>query len=172
MERAQKAEAVETLKGIFADSGVVVVTHYSGLTVAEMTALRGRLREADAKLTVVKNRFAKIALQGTPGEAAADMFTGPVAIAYSADPVAAPKAAVDFAKGNEKLVLIGGVMGAEIFDKAGVEALSKMPSREELIATIVARLTGQASQVVSRLNAPGQALAGAIGVIGEKAAAA
>lgn len=171
MERAQKVEAVDELKGLFADAGVVVVGHYAGLTVAEMTSLRSKLREADAQLKVVKNRLAKIALKDTPGEGAAKLFVGPVAIAYSVDPTAATKAAVAYAKQNEKFVLVGGVMDGEVFDAAGVEALSKMPSREELIATVIARLTGQASQVAQRINAPGQALAGAITAIGEQAAA-
>ncbi len=171
MDRAQKAEAVENLRGLFAEAGVVVITHYAGLTVAEMSALRAKLRESNAQLKVVKNRLAKIALKDTPNEAASDLFTGQVAIAYAEDPVGASKAMVAYAKENEKLVLIGGVMDGELVDAKGVEALSKMPSREELIATIVARLTGQASQVGQRLAAPGQALAGAITAIGEQAAA-
>lgn len=171
MERAQKVEAVDALKGVFDGAGVVVVSHYAGLTVAEMTALRGKLREADAELKVVKNRLAKIALKDTPGEAAADLFRGPVAIAFSEDPTGATKAAVEYAKENDKFVLVGGMMDGEVFDAAGVVELSKMPSREELIATIVARLTGQASQVSQRLTSQGSALAGAIKVIGEQAAA-
>ncbi|MCG8440573.1 MAG: 50S ribosomal protein L10, partial [Caulobacterales bacterium] len=97
MERAQKAEAVESLKGLFADAGVLVVTHYSGLSVAEMTSLRAKLREANAELKVVKNRLAKIALKDTPNEGLSDLFAGPVAIAYSQDPVGATKAAVAYA---------------------------------------------------------------------------
>lgn len=171
MDRAQKAEAVESLKGLFAEAGVVVVSHYTGLTVAEMSSLRTKLRESNASLKVVKNRLAKIALKGTPNEAAADLFTGQVAIAFAQDPVDASKAMVAFAKENEKLVLVGGVMDGEVMDASGVDALSKMPSREELIATVAARLLGQASQIGQRVAAPGQGLAGAITAIGEQAAA-
>lgn len=171
MDRAQKAEAVESLREVFSQAGVVVVAHYSGLSVADMTALRGKLRESNAELKVVKNRLAKIALKDLPGEVGADLFRGPVAIAYSEDPTGATKAAVNYAKQNEKFVLIGGVMDTEVFDAEGVKALSEMPSREELIGTIALRLTGQASQVAQRLSSQGSALAGAIKVIGEKAAA-
>ncbi len=171
MDRAQKQESIEVLKGIFDSSGSVVVAHYSGLTVAEMTKLRSGLRAVGANVKVVKNRLAKIALQGKPGEGAAGLFQGPVAIAYAEDMVSAPKAMVEFAKTNDKLVIIGGFMDEDVLDSAGVDTLSKMPSREELIATIAARLIGQATQIAGRINAPGQQLAGAIQVIGEKAAA-
>ncbi len=171
MDRNQKEASVEELKGIFAESGSVVMTHYSGMTVAEMTELRGKLRELGGTFKVVRNRLAKIALKDNPAGEAADLFTGPVAIAYSEDFVAAPKAAVEYAKDNDKFVILGGFMEEEVFDAAGIDALSKMPSREELIATIAARLTGQASQVAQRLMAPAQGLAGAVGVIQEKAEA-
>lgn len=171
MDRNQKEASVEELNGIFDASGSVVMAHYSGMTVAEMTELRTKLRELGGTFKVVRNRLAKIALKGKPGEGAADLFTGPVAIAYSEDFVAAPKVAVDYAKDNDKFVILGGFMEEEIFDAKGIEALSKMPSREELIGTIAARLLGQASQIGQRLAAPGQGLAGAIEVIREKAEA-
>lgn len=171
MDRNQKEASVEELEGIFNESGSVVMAHYSGMTVAEMTELRAKLRELGGTFKVVRNRLAKIALKGKPGEGAADLFAGPVGIAYSEDFVAAPKVAVEYAKDNGKLVILGGFMEEEVFDAAGITALSKMPSREELIATIAARLTGQASQVAQRVMAPGQGLAGAIGVIQEKAEA-
>lgn len=171
MDRNQKEASVEELDGIFANAGSVVMAHYTGMTVAEMTELRAKLREQGGTFKVVRNRLAKIALQGKPGEGAADLFTGPVAIAYSEDFVAAPKVLVDYAKSNEKLVILGGFMDEEIFDSNGIDALSKMPTREELLATIAARLTGQASQVAQRVMAPGQSLAGAIDVIREKAEA-
>lgn len=169
MDRTTKEAAVEELTEIFSASGSVVLTRYSGLTVAEMTKLRGDLREVGGKLKVVRNRLAKIALKGQKGESASDMFEGPVAIAYSDDFTAAPKVAVEFAKSNDKFELVGGFMEEEIFDAKGVEALSKMPSREELIATVVARLMGQASEIVSRVNAPGSTLAAQIETIGEQA---
>ena len=171
MDRAGKAEAIKTLEGVIADSGSVIVARYTGLSVAEMTEFRGKLREQGAIAKVVKNRLFKKALDGKGGDAADAMFTDQTVIAYAEDPVAAAKGASEFAKDNDKLVIIGGLMGDEILDAAGVDALSKMPSREEQIATIVARLLGQASQIGQRLNAPGQGLAGAINVIGEKAAA-
>ena len=171
MDRTQKEASVEELDSIFSNAGSVVMAHYTGMTVAEMTELRAKLREQGGTFKVVRNRLAKIALQGKPGEGAADLFTGPVAIAYSEDFVAAPKVLVDYAKSNDKLVILGGFMDEEVFDSQGIDALSKMPTREELLATIAARLTGQASQVAQRVMAPGQNLAGAIAVIQEKAEA-
>ncbi|MFS2319306.1 50S ribosomal protein L10 [Maricaulis sp. D1M11] len=171
MDRNQKEASVEELKGIFDASGSVVMAHYSGMTVAEMTNLRAKLREHGGTFKVVRNRLAKIALQENPAASASDLFKGPVAIAYAEDFVAAPKVAVEFAKDNEKFVILGGFMEEDVFDAAGIDTLSKMPSREELIATIAARLTGQASQVAQRLMAPGQGLAGAIAVIEEQAEA-
>ena len=171
MDRAGKQAMLTELEDVFENSGAVVVTHYTGLSVAEMTGLRAKLREQGGRLKVIKNRIAKIALKGKGGDAATDLFTGQVAIAYAEDPTVPAKATAEFAKDNDKLKLVGAVMGAEVMDGAGVEALAKMPSREELIATVVARLTGQASQIAQRVNAPGQQLAGAINVIGEQAAA-
>ena len=171
MDRAGKAEAIKALESVIADSGSVIVARYTGLTVAELTKFRGSLRQQGASAKVVKNRLFVKALQGKGGDAAAAMFTDQTLIVFAEDPVAAAKGTTDFAKDNDKLVVVGGLMGGEILDKSGVEALSKMPSREELIATVVARLLGQASQIAQRINAPGQGLAGAIKVIGEKAAA-
>ncbi|XBQ16232.1 MAG: 50S ribosomal protein L10 [Oceanicaulis sp.] len=169
MDRTTKEAAVAELTDVFASTGAVVLANYSGLTVAEMTKLRGQLREQGATLKVVRNRLAKIALKGQKGEAAASMFEGPIAIAYSDDFTAAPKVAIEFAKSNDKFEIVGGFMDEEIMDAKGVEALSKMPSREELIATVVARLLGQAGEIVSRVNNPGQTLAGQIQTIAEQA---
>jgi len=171
MDRTEKAEMVDVLEGIFDGSGSVVMTEYSGMTVAEMTDLRAKLREQGATIRVVKNRLAKIALKGKPFEAASAMFTGPVAIAYAEDMISAPKVIVEFAKDSEALNVIGGFMGEEVFDTSGIEALSKLPSRDELIGMAAGRLLGQASQVAQRLMSQGSALAGAIKVIEEKAAA-
>lgn len=169
MDRMTKETAVQELTDIFASTGSVVLANYSGLTVAEMTKLRIQLREQGGALKVVRNRLAKIALKGQKGEAAASMFEGPIAIAYSDDFTAAPKAAVEFAKSNDKFEILGGFMEEEIMDANGVTALSKMPSREELIATVVARMLGQASEVVSRLTAPGATLSAQIQTIEEQA---
>lgn len=171
MDRTTKEAAVEELSEIFEGAGSVVLAKYSGLTVAEMTKLRSDLREVGGQLKVVRNRLAKIALKGQKGEAASDMFQGPIAIAYSEDFTAAPKVAVEYAKSNDKFELVGGFMEEELFDAKGVEALSKMPSREELIGAIAGRLLGQAGEIVSRITAPGSTLAGQIDVIREQAEA-
>ena len=171
MDRKEKEEQVKVLEGIFADSGSVVMAEYSGMTVAELTDLRAKLREENATIRVVKNRLAKIALKGTPGEGLADLFKGPVAIAYSEDMIGAAKVTVKFAKDNDNFEVLGGITGEEIVDIAGVVALSTMPSREEMIGMVAARLLGQASEIVSRLTSQGSAIAGAIKVIEEKAAA-
>ena len=171
MDRNEKAEMVKVLEGIFDNSGSVVMAEYSGMTVAEMTNLRAKLREQGANIRVVKNRLAKIALKGRAAEAAGTSFVGPVAIAYAEDMISAPKVTVEFAKESDAFNVIGGFMGEEIFDEAGIVALSKLPSREELIGMAAQRLLGQASQVAQRLMSPGSALSGAIKVIEEQAAA-
>ena len=171
MDRSQKEEQVKEISEIFDNSGSVVMAAYSGMTVAEMTDLRAKLREQGATIRVVKNRLAKIALKGKPFEAAGDMLTGPVAIAYAEDMISAPKVTVEFAKDSDAFSVIGGFMGEEVFDTSGIVALSKLPSREELIGMAAARLIGQASEVAQRLTSQGSALAGAIKVIEEKAAA-
>lgn len=171
MDRTQKAEMVKTLEGIFDNSGSVVMAEYSGMTVAEMTDLRAKLREKGATIRVVKNRLAKIALKGKPFEAAGDMFTGPVAIAYAEDMISAPKVAVEFAKDSDVFNIIGGFMGEEVFDPSGVESLSKLPSREELISMAAQLLLAPAMGVASAVVSPARNLAGAIATIEEKAAA-
>jgi len=170
MERALKSEMVGMLEGVFDEAGVVVVTHYAGLNVAEMTQLRGRLREAGGQLKVVKNRLVKRALAGKTGEPAADLFTGPVAIAYSADPVAAPRAAVDFAKKNDKLVLIGGWMGEQILDEAGVKSLAALPSLDQLRGKLVGLIQAPATKVAGVLQAPASQLARVLQAYAGKAA--
>ena len=170
MDKAGKQAALKDLEGIFADSGAIVVTQYSGLSVADLTELRAKLREGEGQLKVVKNRIAKIALAGMGGDAALDLFQGPVAIAFAADPTVPAKATSEYAKENDNLKLVGAIMDGEVMDAAGVGALASMPSREELIATVAARLIGQATQVIGRLNSQGQQLAGAIDTIREKAA--
>ena len=171
MDKTRKQAALKELEGVFETSGAVVITHYSGLSVAELTGLRAKLRASGAHLKVIKNRIAKIALNGKGGDAAANLFQGPVAIAYAEDPSSAAKVTSEFAKTNDKLKLIGAIMDGEVMDQAGISVLATMPSREELLATVVARLLGQASQIVTRINTPGQQLAGAIEAIREQAAA-
>ena len=171
MDRTQKAEAVEELKSIFAEAGSVVMAEYSGMTVAEMTELRAKLRERGATVRVVKNRLAKIAMKDQPYEGAGAMLKGPVAIAWAEDMISAPKVAVEFQKDSESFKIIGGFMGDEVFDPSGIDALSKLPSREELISMAAQRLLSQATNISSALMSPARSLAGAIATIEEKAAA-
>ncbi|MFN3524383.1 MAG: 50S ribosomal protein L10 [Phenylobacterium sp.] len=159
MDRAQKQESIETLKGVFAEAGAVVVTHNLGLTVAEMTDLRGKLREQGATLKVVKNTLAQKALDGSVGEAGDALFTGPVAIAYAADPVSAAKVVVDYAKGNEKFAIIGGLMGQQVLDKSGVSALATLPSLDQLRGKIIGLIQAPATKVAGVLQAPAGQLA-------------
>jgi large subunit ribosomal protein L10 len=171
VDRAEKAETVEALRGIFARSGVVVMSHYAGLTVADMTSLRVRLREAGAGLKVVKNRLAKIALDGTPGAAVSHLFKGPVAIAFSPDPVAATKVAVAYAKEKDKFVLLGGLMGAAVLDESAVKALATLPSLDELRGKIVGLINAPATRVAGVLAAPAGQIARVIGAYAAKEAA-
>ena len=168
LTREQKADQVEWMKGVLASNEVLVVMENQGLTVAEVTDLRNKMREAGGGVKVVKNRLAKIALDGQPGGEVASLFKGPVVIAYSEDPVTAPKVITEYAKSNDKLVVRGGKMGEESMDASGIEALSKLPSREEMIATIVAMIGAPASNVVGAIAAPGRGLAGIFKTIAEK----
>ena len=149
VDRAQKENLVDELGGIFDSSGVVVVAHYTGLTVAEMQDLRARARGADAAVRVAKNRLAKIALAGKPIESMGDLLTGMTVMTYSEDPVAAAKVAEDFAKENDKFVILGGAMDGNVLDRDGIKAVSKLPSREELIASIAGCIGDRKS---TRLN--------------------
>lgn len=159
VDRAEKREMVSFLDEVFANSGSVVVTQYSGLTVAEMTALRRQTKEAGAKFKVIKNRLAKIALENTERSAAAPLFVGPVGIAYGYDPVAAPKALTEYAKKNDKLIIIGGLIGASLMDEKGVEALAKMPPIEEMRSKLLGCMLQPASNLARVLNQPGEKLA-------------
>ena len=170
MDRAQKEKVVEELGQIFESSGVVVVSHYAGLTVADMQDLRAKAREADAAVRVAKNRLAKIALEGKPCASISDYLSGMTVITYSEDPVAAAKVAEDFAKANEKFEIIGGAMGENSLDRAGVTAVSKMPSRDELIASIVGCIGAPASNIAGAIGAPASNIASIVSTIEEKAA--
>lgn len=170
MDRAQKEKVVEELGQIFESSGVVVVAHYAGLTVAEMQDLRARARDADAAVRVAKNRLAKIALQDKPCESIADYLTGMTVLTFSEDPVAAAKVSEDFAKENDNFVILGGAMGENALDRAGVTAVSKMPSREELISTIAGMLGAPASNIAGAIGAPASNIASILSTIEEKAA--
>jgi len=172
VERAEKREFVTELNGVFKASGSVVVAHYSGLTVAQMNDLRSRMRTAGGTVKVAKNRLAKIALQGTESEGIADLFTGQTLIAYSDDPITAPKVAVDFAKGNDKLVVLGGAMGSTNLDADGVKALATLPSLDELRAKLVGMIQTPATRIAQVVNAPAGQLARVFGAYAKKDEAA
>jgi large subunit ribosomal protein L10 len=171
MDRAQKQENVEALSGVFASAGAVVVTHYLGLTVAEMTDLRGRLRHEGAQLKVVKNTLARQALNGSVGEAGVALFKGPVAIAYAPDPVSAAKVATQYAKDNEKFSVIGGFMGDQVLDKKAISALATLPSLDQLRARIIGLLQAPATKVAAVLQAPAGQLARVLNAYATKDAA-
>ena len=171
MDRAQKEAVVAELNQVFTDSGVVVVSHYTGLSVAEMTAFRTAVREAGGAVRVAKNRLAKIALEGTPAAGMGDLLTGMTVLAYSEDPVAAAKAVHEFAKSNDKLQVIGGAMGETVLDPAGVKAVAAMPSREELIASVVACLGAPASNIAGAIGAPASNIASILVTLEEREAA-
>jgi len=152
--RAEKLEIVESLRGVFAEAGVVVVTHFQGMSVADVTELRRGMRDAGATFRVTKNRLAKIALAETSFDHLGELFNGPTAIAYSEDPVAAPKAVVDFAKKNDKLVVIGGGLDGNLLTAAEVKALASLPSLDELRAKIIGMINTPAQRIASVLQAP------------------
>jgi large subunit ribosomal protein L10 len=170
VDRAQKEKVVEELGQIFESSGVVVVAHYQGLTVAEMQDLRARVRDAGGAVRVAKNRLAKIALEGTDVAGIADLLTGMTVLAYSEDPVAAAKAADEYAKANDKYVILGGAMGGTVLNADGVKAVAKMPSREELIASIVGCIGAPAANIAGAIGAPASNIASILSTIEEKAA--
>jgi large subunit ribosomal protein L10 len=171
MDRAQKAESIETLKGVFADAGAVVVTHYLGLTVAQMTELRSRLRKEGAALKVVKNRLAQKALDGMAGEGGDALFKGPVAIAYGPDPVSAAKVTTQYAKDNDKFVVIGALMGETVLDAKAVGALATLPSLDQIRAQLIGLLNAPATKVAGVLQAPAGQLARVLKAYADKNAA-
>jgi large subunit ribosomal protein L10 len=172
VERAAKKELVTSLNGVFKASSVVVVAHYSGLTVSQMQTLRKQMKQAGASVKVAKNRLAKIALEGTDAAVVVPLLKGPTVIAYSGDPVAAPKVAIDFAKTNEKFVILGGAMGTTVLNPDGVKALASMPSLDELRGKIVGLLQAPATKVAQLLNAPAAKLARVVQAYANKGEAA
>ena len=171
MEKAKKAEVVEELNGVFSKAGSVVVAHYSGMTVAQMSDLRTRMRAAGASFRVSKNRLAVLALKGTPVEGIAHLFKGPTGIAVSDDPIAASKVAVAYAKDNNKLVILGGSVGVTTLDVNGVKALASLPSLDELRGKIVGLLVAPATKIAGIVQAPAGQLARVIGAYSKKEAA-
>ena len=159
MDRAQKHETVEALNATFAQVATVVVTRNLGLTVAQSTDLRQKMRDAGASYKVTKNRLARIAIAGTDYEGLGDLLVGPTAFATSPDPVAAAKVVVDYAKTNDKLEIVGGAMGTQLLDVAGVKALAELPSLDELRAKIVGLTQAPATKLAQLAAAPGAQLA-------------
>jgi large subunit ribosomal protein L10 len=154
VDRAAKAGMITALTEVFKTNEVVVVAHYSGLTVAQMQTLRRQMKQAGATVKVAKNRLAKIALEGSDVASIAPLLKGPTLIAFSGDPVAAPKVAVDFAKTNERFVIIGGAMGKTSLDPNAVKALAALPSLDELRATIIGLIQAPATKIAQVVNAP------------------
>ncbi|MBP0578637.1 50S ribosomal protein L10 [Labrys sp. LIt4] len=172
MERAEKQEFIGFLQEVFTTTGVVVVAHYSGLTVAQMQNLRKQMKQAGATVKVAKNRLAKIALDGTDVASIAPLMKGPTLIAYSSDPVAAPKVAVDFAKAHDKFVILGGAMGKTSLDQNGVKALATLPSLDELRAKLVGLIQAPATKIAQVVNAPAAKLARVFGAYAKQDEAA
>ena len=159
MDRAQKAESIEALKGVFASSGAVVVTHYLGLTVAEMTDLRGRLRKEGAQIKVVKNRLAQKALNGSAGDAGTALFKGPVAIAFGPDAVSAAKVVTQYAKDNEKFTVVGGLLGDQVLSQDAIKSLATLPSLDQIRGQIIGLIQAPATKIAGVLQAPAGQLA-------------
>jgi large subunit ribosomal protein L10 len=170
MDRSQKAESVAFLNGVFNEAGAVVITRNLGMTVAQSTALRTKIREAGATYKVAKNRLAKLAVAGTDYEGLGDFFTGPTAIAASADPVAAAKAVVEFAKTTDKIEIVGGAMGSQVLDAEGVKALASMPSLDELRAKLIGLVQAPATKIAQLATAPAAKLARVFGAYAKEAA--
>ena len=172
MERAEKREIVAALHDVFAKTGVVVVAHYAGLSVAAMTKLRRDMRSAGGQVKVAKNRLVKLALEGTDAKGIADLLRGPTCIAYSVDLIAAPKIAVKFAKANEKFVILGGTMGQTVLDAQGVSSLANLPSLDELRGKLIGLMQAPASKIARTLTEPGAQLARVFGAYGKAGEAA
>jgi large subunit ribosomal protein L10 len=163
MDRNEKANLVADLKQVFTETSVVVVTRNLGLTVAQSTDLRLRMRDAGAQFKVAKNRLALIALDGTRYQPIGELLKGPTALATSIDPVAAAKVAVDFAKTTDKFEVLGGAMGDTVLDVNGVRALAELPSLDELRATLIGLVQAPASKIARTINEPGAMLARVFG---------
>ena len=170
MDRSQKAESVASLNEVFSQAGVVVVTRNLGLTVAQSTELRTKIREAGATYKVAKNRLAKLAIQDTDYVGIGDFLTGPTALASSEDPVAAAKAVVEFAKANDKIEIVGGSMGTQVLTPEGVKALASMPSLDELRAKLIGLVQAPATKIAQLSTAPAAKLARVFGAYAKEAA--
>jgi large subunit ribosomal protein L10 len=171
VDRAEKKASVAALNGVFRETSLVVVAHYSGLTVAQMQTLRRQMREAGANVQVAKNRLAKIALEGTEMASIAGLLRGPTLLAYSQDPVVAAKVAVAFAKDYEKLVILGGAMGKTVLNVEAIRSLATLPSLDELRARLVGLIQAPATKLAQLTTAPASKLARVVKAYSEKDAA-
>ena len=170
MDRSQKAESVASLNATFNEVGVVVITRNLGMTVAQSTALRGKVRDAGATYKVAKNSLAKLAAKDTAYEGIIDLLTGPTAIASSVDPVAAAKAVVDFAKTNDKIEIVGGSLGSVVLNADGIKALATMPSLDEMRAKLIGLIQAPATKIAQLSTAPAAKLARVFQAYADKAA--
>jgi len=159
VDRTEKHDFVASLAGVFAETSMVVVTQNKGLTVAEVTDLRRKMKAAGATFKVAKNRLAMLALVGTSFGGISPMLKGPTALAWSADPVAVAKTAIDYAKTNEKLVVVGGALGKQTLDAQGIKALAELPSLDTLRAGLLGMISTPATRIASVLAAPAGQLA-------------
>lgn len=172
MNRTEKREFIESLAAVFADTSFVLVSHNKGLTVADVSELRRRMRAAGATYRVAKNRLATRAMDGSRFQAIAPMMKGPTALAWSTDPVAVAKTAVDFAKGNEKFVILGGALGEQTLNPDGVKALAELPSLDALRAQLLGLIQTPATRIAGVLQAPGSQLARVFNAFAKKDEAA
>ncbi len=167
MDRARKEQVVSELKEVFENSGVIVAAKYAGITVAEMSNLRNKMRENSANVRVAKNRLARIAIEKSPPEGMKHLLVDQIVLMYSEDPVTAAKISVEFAKTNNNLEIVGGAMGDKILDSNGVTEVSKLPSREEVLSDISALLVAPAGSLAASLGGPSSVIAGILENIGE-----
>ena len=167
MDRARKEQVVSELKEVFENSGVIVAAKYAGITVAEMSDLRNKMRENSANVRVAKNRLARIAIEESPPEGMKHLLVDQIVLMYSEDPVAAAKISVEFAKTNNNLEIVGGAMGDKILDSNGVTEVSKLPSREEVLSSISALLIAPAGGLAASLGGPSSVITGILENIGE-----
>ena len=170
MDRAQKRQLVSTLNEEWKDAGVMVVAHYTGMTVAQMTEFRKRMKEAGGAVKVAKNRLAKLALKDTDGQGVADLLKGQTCVVYSEDPIAAARVSVKYSKENDKLVILGGTMGKTVMDASAVKALAELPSLDELRAKLIGLVQAPATKIARVLKEPGAMLARVLQAQGAKSA--
>jgi large subunit ribosomal protein L10 len=170
VDRAEKRELVSSLNKEWKDTGVIVVAHYTGMTVAQMTEFRRRVKEAGGAVKVAKNRLAKLALKDTSAQGIADLLKGQTCVAYSEDPITAAKIAVKYSKENDKLIILGGAMGQTVMDANAVKALADLPSLDELRARLIGLVQAPATKIARVLKEPAGLLARVLHAKSAKAA--